>query len=392
MLGARAVLPVRLRLADVAVVVVVLVLVAVGLDGRLQPVLGLPDLLPQAPARLLQGEVVLVAAELLLLLLGYVGFVLLAGYLGVAQVRELDLVGLHHDVVAGRGRGGVPGEGVAAVPSHVPGFTRGSRRSPASDPGPYGAQVVHVLLLWAAAGAQDVADGAHAQVQHLPHVEPQAEDRHPVHDTQEDGLLCGPRHEAVDAVRAGLSRAHEHRRHGKTVQGVLARQEAHLQQRAGQQLQHVDAHQPVLPDSLPAVVSGLGLPLGRGLAAALHLGHLVDHGVLLLVVLRLLDPPVLPPAAEEHLPRLPVGQAAAPPGLPLLLPGNLVDGITEVHERGRGHQDDLEDPEANVREGRKGVVADILTTRLARVADEFALLIVVDGLATNDSENDAEDN
>uniref|UniRef100_A0A672F673 Uncharacterized protein n=1 Tax=Salarias fasciatus TaxID=181472 RepID=A0A672F673_SALFA len=61
-----------------------------------------------------------------------------------------------------------------------------------------------------------------------------------------------------------------------------------------------------------------------------------------------------------------------------------------VHERRRGHQDDLEHPEADVRERREGVVADVLAARLAAVADELALLVVVDGLSADGRQHDAE--
>ena len=39
----------------------------------------------------------------------------------------------------------------------------------------------------------------------------------------------------------------------------------------------------------------------------------------------------------------------------------------------------------------KGVVTDILAARLARVADKFALFVIVDGLSPNGSEDNAED-
>lgn len=44
-----------------------------------------------------------------------------------------------------------------------------------------------------------------------------------------------------------------------------------------------------------------------------------------------------------------------------------------------------------MREGREGVVAHVLTPGLLRVADKFTLLIVVDGLPTDSSQHDAED-
>uniref|UniRef100_A0A3P9QFU1 Uncharacterized protein n=1 Tax=Poecilia reticulata TaxID=8081 RepID=A0A3P9QFU1_POERE len=57
----------------------------------------------------------------------------------------------------------------------------------------------------------------------------------------------------------------------------------------------------------------------------------------------------------------------------------------------RSHQDGLENPEADVGQRSEGVVADVLTARLGRVADKLALLIVVDRLASHGCQDDAED-
>lgn len=43
-----------------------------------------------------------------------------------------------------------------------------------------------------------------------------------------------------------------------------------------------------------------------------------------------------------------------------------------------------------MREGCEGIVADVLTTGLLRVADELALFIVVDGLSSYGGQHDAE--
>uniref|UniRef100_A0A3P8VQR7 Uncharacterized protein n=1 Tax=Cynoglossus semilaevis TaxID=244447 RepID=A0A3P8VQR7_CYNSE len=65
---------------------------------------------------------------------------------------------------------------------------------------------------------------------------------------------------------------------------------------------------------------------------------------------------------------------------------------THVHKRGHGHQDDLEHPEPYMREGSKGIVADVLTARLPRVADELALFVIVDGFSPHCGEDDTKDN
>jgi len=51
----------------------------------------------------------------------------------------------------------------------------------------------------------------------------------------------------------------------------------------------------------------------------------------------------------------------------------------------------LKDPVSNVRERRERVVAHVLAAGLLRVADELALLVVVDGFPADGREHDAED-
>ena len=102
--------------------------------------------------------------------------------------------------------------------------------------------------------AEGVADPADPQVEDLQEGEEQAEEGHHVHHQQEDGLLRGPRHEAVHRVRARRARAHVGGDHLEAVQDVLAEQEGHLEGRAPQQLADVDLHQAVTHDPPPAVV------------------------------------------------------------------------------------------------------------------------------------------
>ena len=51
----------------------------------------------------------------------------------------------------------------------------------------------------------------------------------------------------------------------------------------------------------------------------------------------------------------------------------------------------LKDPEADVGERGEGVVAHVLAAGLLCVADELALLVVVDGLSAHRRQDDAED-
>lgn len=106
-----------------------------------------------------------------------------------------------------------------------------------------------------------------------------------------------------------------------------------------------------------------------------------------MVLFRFFQSPVLFPAHR-------VGLAAS--GLlvcvTVLHLGNLMNGIAQVHDRGGGHQDDLEHPEAHVRQGCKGVIADVLAAWLLCVAHKFALLVVIDGFSSYGCKDDPEDN
>lgn len=55
----------------------------------------------------------------------------------------------------------------------------------------------------------------------------------------------------------------------------------------------------------------------------------------------------------------------------------VVPGVDDEAERRRGDADDVEHPEARLRDGRKGVVADRRAPRLQRVAHKHLLLVSV---------------
>ncbi|CAG5905984.1 unnamed protein product [Menidia menidia] len=162
-------------------------------------------------------------------------------------------------------------------------------------------------------------------------------------------------------------------------------EEGHLQQRAGQQLEDVNPHQPILFDTMAPVMADFVFPLPLlafrlcgAIAVTLHLRHFIDHRIFLVVILGLFYAPVLPSACKVGLLGFPSRITAHSPARRLLLcPSNFVDSVAQIHKRRRGHQNDLEDPEADVGERRKGVVADVLTAGLARVTHKLTLLIVL---------------
>lgn len=70
---------------------------------------------------------------------------------------------------------------------------------------------------------------------------------------------------------------------------------------------------------------------------------------------------------------------------------NDVHGVAQVDQCRRGDKDDLEDPEANVRDGEGPVVADVLATRLLCVTDETPLLVAPDALSSCTQNHDPEE-
>uniref|UniRef100_A0A8C6L8U9 Uncharacterized protein n=1 Tax=Nothobranchius furzeri TaxID=105023 RepID=A0A8C6L8U9_NOTFU len=60
-------------------------------------------------------------------------------------------------------------------------------------------------------------------------------------------------------------------------------------------------------------------------------------------------------------------------------------------ERWRGHEDDLQHPESDVRDGEGFIVADILTTRLLGVTGEVGLLVAPHLLGGSPQHQDPED-
>lgn len=231
--------------------------------------------------------------------------------------------------------------------------------------------------------AEAVADSADAEMEDLQHGKEQTQSTDGIHDEQEDRFLSRTRDEAIHRVRARRALAKVRWRHLQPIKNVLPKQERDLKDSTRQQLENVDLHQTIPLDATPAIVLLFGF-LHNNFLFFFWLNLLLDHGIFLPVILRLFVVPVGTTAHYGHL--LPV------PGTVVVVvhAGDLVHSKAEVHDGWRGDHDHLEHPEADVRKRRKFIIAHVLTTRLRRVAHKFTLFIVVDGLAADRRQHDAE--
>ena len=188
--------------------------------------------------------------------------------------------------------------------------------------------------------------------------------------------------------------AYIQRTNSKTIEEVLSCKESYLENSSRHELKNIDSHQAFLHDSSAAIVFWWVFVCAAhwfrfGL---LHLQRiLIDHRLSIVVFILLQDVLQMMALSPSGVRRRLSPDPVVLPALLICSSGDLVDGISHVHDGGSGDHDDLEDPEAHVRERGEVIIAYVVTTRLLGVAGELGLLIRVDGLASDCCEHNAED-
>lgn len=171
-----------------------------------------------------------------------------------------------------------------------------------------------ILQMWVVA-QNALLNFFEAQVHDLQKAEKQGEAGDHLHEHHENRFLCRPGDEAVHNIWARLPLTLVKRAQAVSVQDVLTHHEADLHHWAGDDVSHVRAQQ------WPSQGSFVELPL-------LQLPHLLFYPLPHLHQLRVHG---LQLPTESHL-----------LAVTLLLQGSqLIDGVTHVHQGGRGHKNDL---------------------------------------------------
>lgn len=201
------------------------------------------------------------------------------------------------------------------------------------------------------------------------------------HKDQKHGLFCWPRHVALHLLHTGVAIAFKHPGHIETIQEVLACQEADLQRIAEHNLDDVEAGDAFLSfhfstlvclrESPGSVWDLLDLQAVMILLAAVRVhqdaidvAELASMSVVMAVATMVTVTVIIHVRMQERV--------AAVTRF-----GRLVNRIRDETQARRAHQDDLEDPEADVGDWESFIITCLVATRLHSVADKHDLLVLI---------------
>lgn len=187
------------------------------------------------------------------------------------------------------------------------------------------------------------------QVEDLHHVEYERHTGYNQHEDDEDGLLGGSRHEALDGEGTGVSFADDLWDHDEPVQIILTHDERDLQDDSEEYGDHV------VPQKVP---------LNLNVAFIIRVLGIFDHFI-------------------SRMGLLVFSQ--------FVLFVDDVEDVTEVDEGRSRDEDDLENPESDVGDRKGLVVADVLATRLFGVTNHAGLFITPHLLSSGSEDHDPED-
>ena len=234
-----------------------------------------------------------------------------------------------------------------------------------------------------------------ADVVELSQVEQHADATDGKHKDQKHSLFCGTWYVTLDFLHAGITIALKHPRNVEAIQEVLACQEAYLQRIAEHHLDDVETGNAFLPPDFGTLVSWRQPPGSIGdflylqavvvffTAVRMH-QNTIDVARMDLSSVMVVMATVVTMTMVIHV-RMQEGVAS------VTRFGGLVNGIRDEAQAWCAHQDDLEDPVADVRDGKGLVVAGLVAAGLHGVTDEHDLLVLVHLLAHYADYEDAED-